>query len=216
MLFVVCAFVVATAAHGGEEEALARLIQPDFRALSEHLGVALSYRGDTAFRQDLAAHQLGGAFTGPRFANELPAASAGQWIDGVGINGFHAELPRTAVSLTGIDLQLRLVDGGDHRPSFDLGGSLARLDGADRLDFNSRGLDVTVSQGFSLATPYAGFGRVWVESTPNQAFATDTERFSMNKYFVGARFQVGLANLALEADHTGDDTTLGARFGFRF
>ncbi len=214
ILLVLCTF--AAAAHGSENDALARLIQPDFRALSQGLGAALSYRGSVHARQSLAAQQLGGGFAGPQFNSELSATQAvfrSDWFD---IGGFHSALPRTSISLTALDLKFRVVEGGAHRPSFDLGGSMARLDGTERLEFNSRGLDLTISQGFSLATPYAGIGRVWVDSRPDQGLALESEHFFMDKYFIGARFELGLADVALEADRTGSDTTIGARFGLRF
>jgi hypothetical protein len=57
-----------------------------------------------------------------------------------------------------------------------------------------------------------------VESTPkNIPTATPTkESFTQNKYFVGLNMNFAFINVALEADKTGDDTSYGAKLGFRF
>jgi len=38
-------------------------------------------------------------------------------------------------------------------------GSFTQLAGVDQLDFSTRGVDLSISKGFALFTPYAGFGK---------------------------------------------------------
>ena len=89
----------------------------------------------------------------------------------------------------------------------------------DQLEFNTRGVDLSVSKGFLMFTPYAGVGKVWAASTPMGTAAAaglSKESFSSNKAFVGLNLNFGLMNLALEGDKTGKASTYGAKLGFRF
>src|SRR3569833_4695102 len=66
-----------------------------------------------------------------------------------------------------------------------------------------------------MLTPYAGIGRVWIDSSPNVS-TLSSESFQQNKFYVGANLNLALITLALEYDHTGDDNTYGAKLGLRF
>jgi hypothetical protein len=103
-------------------------------------------------------------------------------------------------------------------PAIALRGSYTQLAGVDQLDFNTKGVDLSISKGFALFTPYGGIGKVWVTSTPkNILTATPSEEsLSQNKYFVGVNMNFVLVNIALEADKTGEDTSYGLKLGFRF
>src|SRR6266567_4492829 len=92
-------------------------------------------------------------------------------------------------------------------------GSYTKLSGVDQLELNTRGVDLSISKGFLMFTPYGGIGKVWVDSTPvgtGAATGRTKESFSVNKVFVGLNMNFGLTNLALEADKTGDASSFGA------
>src|SRR5260221_12300744 len=127
-------------------------------------------------------------------------------------------VPGTNVRLYGGELRYAIVSGGAALPAIGIRGSYTKLAGVDQLDFNTRGLDLSISKGFAMFTPYAGIGKVWVASTPkNIPSATPSkESLSENKYFVGVNMNFFLINVALEADKTGDDTSYGLKLGFRF
>src|SRR3569833_2373599 len=83
------------------------------------------------------------------------------------------------------------------------------------LGFDIKGIEASISKGFAMLTPYAGIGRVWIDSSPNVS-TLSSESFQQNKFYVGANLNLALINLALEYDHTGDDNTYGAKLGLRF
>jgi len=51
-------------------------------------------------------------------------------------------------------------------PAIGVRGSLTKLSGVDQLSLDTRGLDLSISKGFALLTPYAGIGRVWSTAIP--------------------------------------------------
>ena len=101
-------------------------------------------------------------------------------------------------------------------PAIGIRGSYTKLSGVDQLDFNTSGVDLSISKGFLIFTPYAGVGKVWVASTPVGISTLSKESFSLNKVFVGVNLNFGLVNIAVEGDRTGEASTYGAKLGFRF
>jgi hypothetical protein len=125
------------------------------------------------------------------------------------------------VRLYGGELKWAFIKGGTAMPAIALRGSYTQLAGVDQLDLNTRGLDLSISKGFAMFTPYAGIGKVWTSSTPKDipaSFPTppSKESISQNKYFVGVNINILLVNLVVEADKTGDDTSYGLKLGFKF
>ena len=109
-----------------------------------------------------------------------------------------------------------ILQGGVAEPALGLRGTYSKLSGVNELDFHTTGLELLVSKGFAIFTPYAGVGRIWTTSEPVGVSNVKKEEFSQGKYFVGSNLNLGLVNLALEADKTGDATSYNAKLGFRF
>jgi hypothetical protein len=57
---------------------------------------------------------------------------------------------------------------------------------------------------------------VWVTSTPDASTGLVKEDFDLNKVFVGVNMNLVLLNIAVEGDKTGDATSYGIKFGWRF
>ena len=211
------------------------LSQSDFRGLSEDLGAALSYKPLTpAAPLGVTGFDLGLAATATKIKNTDALKNAGggdhstvvvpslRFNKGLpldlDVGVMWGEVPGTNVRLWGGELRYAIVSGGATMPAIGIRGSYTKLTGVDQLDFNTKGLDLSISKGFLMFTPYAGIGKVWVASTPKD-IPTSTpskETFSLNKVFVGVNMNFGLVNLAFEGDRTGDATTYGAKLGFRF
>ena len=100
-------------------------------------------------------------------------------------------------------------------PAVAVRGSYSKLQGVSSLDFNTKGVDISISKGFTLLTPYAGIGKVWVDSTPAEGYGLVNESFSDNKIFAGVNLNFGLVNIAVETDKTGDATSYSVKFGWR-
>ena len=131
------------------------------------------------------------------------------------VGAFLSTAPDSNIKLMGAELRYAFIEGGVTMPAIALRGTYTRLSGVDQLDFDTRGVELTISKGFAMLTPYAGIGKVWSTSTPHVAPLTE-EDFSQDKYFVGANLNFGLMNLAVEGDKTGDAASYGVKLGFRW
>jgi hypothetical protein len=226
---------ISLPAVAGDINNIKALSQPNFRLLSEDLGAALSYKpltptaplGITGFDLGIAATstklQNSSVFTtaggGDHSSVIVPSLRLNKGLPfGIDVGVMYSSVPSTNIRLVGGELRYAIVPGGAATPAIGIRGSYTKLTGVDQLDFDTKGLDLSISKGFLMFTPYAGVGKVWVASTP-KSIPTSTptkESLSLNKVYVGINMNFGLTNLAFEGDRTGQATSYGAKLGFRF
>jgi hypothetical protein len=206
--------------------------QPQFHALSEDLGAALSYKPLTPTAPlGITGFDVGIAVTDTKLQNSAVFKAAGADISSVVVPSLRVNkglpldidiglmvggVPGTNIRLYGGELRYAIVSGGVAMPAIGVRGSYTKLTGVDQLDFDTKGLDLSISKGFLMFTPYAGVGKVWVASTPNGNPALSKESLSLNKVYAGINMNFGLTNLAFEGDRTGKATSYGVKLGFRF
>ena len=207
--------------------------QGEFRALTQDLGALLSYKPLTpAAPLGITGFDVGIAATVTRIENStvLAKAGAGEHSSLVtptlrlnkglpldfDIGVLYSAIPGTDIRFWGGELRYALLSGGVATPAVGLRASYTRLSGVNNLDFDTKGLDLSVSKGFAFFTPYAGIGEVWVTGTPSGNAALTKESMALHKVFVGLNMNFGLANVALEGDRTGNNNSYGMKVGFRF
>lgn len=232
---IVLATLLAPSVHAGNLSTLGTLTQTEFRAVTEGLGGALSYKPMLPTEaQGITGFDIGVAVTGSdvsRSAAALNKAGANLGtLDtllttrlhlhkglplGFDIGAFVANVPSLGTNLTGGELRYALLKGGVATPAIGVRGAFTRMSGAEQLDFNTRSLDVSISKGFTVLTPYAGVGQVWVNGSPN-AGSLGKESFTQGKLFAGLNLNLGLLNLAFEADKTGKTQSWGVKLGLRW
>ncbi|TMH91320.1 MAG: hypothetical protein E6H42_10665 [Betaproteobacteria bacterium] len=231
-LVVVSLLAVSLPTVASNIDNLQALSQPEFRLLSEDLGAALSYKPLTPTTPlGLTGFDVGIAVTDTKLENSAVFAKAGADISnaavpslrvhkglpfGIDVGVMVGAVPSTNIKLYGGELRYAIVAGGTAMPAIGVRGSYTKLTGVDQLDFDTKGLDLSISKGFLMFTPYAGVGKVWASSTPNGIPALSKESLSLSKVFVGINMNFGLTNLAFEGDRTGKATSYGAKLGFRF
>jgi hypothetical protein len=210
------------------------LTQPEFRLLSEDLGAALSYKpiipsealGITGFDLGVAvsgtqlknALLLSKAANGDAVRTTMPLVSAR--VDkglpaNLDIGVVYTAVPGTDIRAYGGELRWAILPGSTAVPAVALRASGTKLNGVDQLSLTTYGLDVSVSKGFAIFTPYGGVGTVWVKSTPNGIATLQEEKFNQTKFFAGVNINLGV-NFAFEYDNTGSRNTYSAKVGFRF
>ncbi len=224
---------VNTALAGSEIDQLQNATQSEFRLLSEDLGAALSYKllspaeplGITGF--DVSVSVSATDLENVRILEQVTSSNAPSTIViprvqaikglplGIDVGGFYSAVPDSNIKLYGFEAKYAILSGGVATPAIAVRGSYTKLSGVDQLGFNTRGIDVSASKGFTIATPYVGVGSVWVTSTPNGVPLTE-ETLRLTKLFGGVNLNFGLLNVAVEADQTGDAVSYGAKLGFRF
>jgi hypothetical protein len=239
LLALLCTLGLAQTAQAADISTLDQLGQAEFRVLSEDLGAALSYKpitpaealGTTGFDLGIEVTQTdtsnsaqiwkkatgGGDDISKVYVPKLHIAKGLPF--GIDIAAFYSKIPSTNISLTGAELRYAIVDGGIAMPAVAVRGSYTKLGGVDQLSLNTKGLDVSISKGFAMFTPYAGVGQVWVNSTASvngDGGVTLSEKFSQSKIFVGANLNLGFTNVAAEVDKTGGIQSVSIKLGFRF
>lgn len=234
LLVLACTLGIAQPAMAGNINSLQNLLQPEFRNFSEDLGSALSYKGVTP------AESLGvtGFDVGLEITQTSLTKSASLWnkvgtgnisnlyvpklhiakglpLD-IDIGAFISTIPTTGISLYGGELRWAFLPGSVAMPAVAVRGSLTKLSGVSQLALDTKGLDISISKGFAMFTPYAGVGQVWTNSTPEASTGLTKESFSQGKMFVGGNLNLGFTNLAAEYDKTGAAKSFSVKLGFRF
>ena len=235
LLPLFCAlFCVAQPIHAANISSLDLLSQARFKTLSEDLGSALSYKPVTpAEPLGVTGFDIGLVVSSTDMGESAVAwktATGGDSISkliipklhiakglpfGLDVAAFYSKIPTTNISLFGAELRYAIWEGGIAMPALAVRGAYTKVSGVDQLALDTKSLDISISKGFAMFTPYAGVGNVWVNSTPNAALLTE-ESFTQSKVFVGGNLNFGLFNLALEGDKTGSAKSTSLKMGFRF
>lgn len=131
------------------------------------------------------------------------------------IGAFYAAVPAYDASLYGAELRWSPIAGNAVIPAVSLRGGFTMLSGPSNLDFRSTSAEVVISKGFLFIKPYVGAGIVYGSATPDVAGLSAVTLWQ-RKYFAGVNVNLGLVNMAVEADRTGHDSACSAKLGFRF
>ena len=205
-------------------------VQSEFKIFSEDLGAALSYKavtpptplGITGFDIGLEItstkmRNLGTATGGSMNNLPLPKLHVYKGLPmNFDIGAVYSAVPNSNIKYFGGELRYAIMEGGMALPAVGVRGAITKLTGVDKLSLSTKSLDISVSKGFLMFSPYAGAGVVWTDSTPNGIAGLAKESFQQTKVFIGGNLNLGLTNLAFEADKTGSANSVSAKVGFRF
>ncbi len=205
-------------------------VQADFKSFSEDLGSALSYKavipaeplGITGFDIALEASStetksLGQAIGTSDTTMIVPKLHIHKGLPfNIDVGAFYSSVPTTNIKLVGAELRYAILEGGMAMPAVAVRAAMSKLSGVDELAFNTSSLDISISKGFAMVTPYAGVGTVKVSSDPGNTPLLTKESFNQGKTFAGVNLNFGLTNIAVEFDKTGDATSYSAKIGLRF
>ena len=213
-------------------DSVGSLDQTEFKDLTSDLGAALSYKAikpaeplgtlgfDIGFEissTTLESDAFESATSGNATESEIlvPKLHLHKGLPfGFDIGAFYTSVPSSNIGLMGGELSYALFDGGVISPAVSLRGTFSSLTGVDELDLTTKGLELSISKGFALFTPYAGIGHLWIDSETNVGLAD--ESLTKSKYFLGFNLNLGLMNIAAETEQTGDNTSTSAKIGVRF
>jgi hypothetical protein len=221
-------------ASGFDINGLQNLNQAEFRELAQNLGAAFSYKPMApADALGPLGFDIGAALTGTTLVNTatlqkavgnssvfstLPQPSI-RAIKGlpynVDIGAFYTRVPSSNINLYGGEIKWAFLPGDIALPAVAVRGTATRLNGVSQLGFESFSADVSISKGFAIVTPYAGVGEVRSLSSTD-GLPLKQVNLTQGKVFGGASFNLGLANLDLEADSTGGIHSYSAKVGVRF
>lgn len=233
VLPVLCACVLPVVADDDIDQ-IAVLSQAEFRDLASDLGATVSYKAVIPIVSlGIAGFDMGAEVTATRIAHRdtWNRASSGGGPStvyvpklhihkglpaGIDVGAFYAAIPDTNIDVWGAEIRYALVDGGVATPAVGLRGTYSKMSGVDQLALNTKSLELGISKGFTVVTPYAGVGRVWTDAEPAAGTGRAPESLADTKLYAGASFNLLLGNFALEADRTGEVTSYSVKVGFRF
>lgn len=230
---LLCGF--ALPAMAGNISALGALTQSEFRTVSEDMGSAFSYKpvsptaalGLTGFdigfeltstdvSRSAAILTKAGVNTTSFDSLYIPRLHLHKGLPfGFDVAAFVGNVPVLNAQLVGGELRYALIDGGIVSPAVGLRLAGTQLNGVDNLSVKTRSVDLSISKGFAILSPYAGVGQVWVDSTPSAGTLVG-ESFTQGKVFAGLNLNAGLVNFAFEGDRTGSATSWSIKMGLRW
>jgi len=206
--------------------------QTVFADLVSDLGSALSYKAITpAEPLGVLGIDLGLEFSATKLSSDAVKIAAGG--DGattllvpkvhvhkglplsMDVGAFVSAVPSSNIKATGLELRYAFVEGNTVLPAMAVRGSYSTLSGVDHLDLKTTGLELTISKGFVMLTPYAGIGKVKVSGNSDLS-TLSKENATLTKTYLGVNINLGLLNIVGETDKTGENTTTSLKFGFRF
>lgn len=209
------------------------LNQNQFSKLAENLGAGTHYKGVSPGEgQGLLGFDVGVVLSSTEIDGDLFDTASNGSFDGSDINlarvqvlkglpfglDIGASLSKAVdsdISVVGAELRYSLIDGGIVSPSLAVRASYSRMAGIDDLDLSNGALELTLSKGFVMFTPFAGVGIVQTRAEASGESNLNSETVDQNKLYVGLTINLGVA-LTLEADQTGDYTSYSAKAGLRF
>jgi len=114
----------------------------------------------------------------------------------------YANVPNTNIQYTGYEVKWSILQGSVATPAVALRGAYTVLSGISDIDNSTRSADLSISKGFAMFTPYAGYAMVWIDSKEKSTAVTlQDESLTENKWFVGCKITFfPLMNMVAEAD----------------
>jgi hypothetical protein len=209
------------------------LSQTQFIELTESLGAATHYKsvapaeglgtigfdmGIEASSTDIDGATFDAASNGSFGSSELRLARLHVHKGlpfGLDVGASVSRILDTDITVIGGEIRYSLIDGSTMSPALALRASYSQLQGFSNVDVNSSALELTVSKGILMLTPYAGVGVVRTKAKPNDVGDLRSETVDQEKLYVGLTVNLGLA-FTLEIDRTGDYRTYSAKAGIRF
>jgi hypothetical protein len=217
-------------------------LQDDFKGLSRDLGLAISYvplataepLGGVLPHVDAGVEVTGVQIdtntdywqavqttSSDKIPSTLPFPKfhiqVGLPILPIDLGYVYGSVPGTDIKYMGGEIKWSILQGSVATPALAIRGAYTKLSGVTDLDISTKSADISISKGFAIFTPYAGYGMVWIESKEKSPLVTLTdESLSEPKWFVGTKITFfPLMNLVIEADFA-EVNSYSARLNIHF
>jgi len=232
VVILTSAFFGATGATAATLETIDALDQDQFKSFAESMGAATHYKsiapveplgtigfdvGIEVSSSDIDGDLFDLASDGDFGGTELllPRVHVHKGLPfGLDVGASVGKVPDSDLTVLGAEVRYAYVDGNIVLPAIGVRLSHSIVQGLDELELNNSALELGISKGFLMLTPYAGVGVVKTSAEHNST-TLESESFNQNKLYVGATLNLGFA-FTLEIDKTGDTRTYSAKAGIRF
>lgn len=120
------------------------------------------------------------------------------------IGAVYSFVPNSNIQFLGAEAKWAFIEGSSTVPALALRASYTKLLGVPYLNFQTERIDLSISKGIFILTPYAGIGGVFTQSEPvlPQGFSRVIKEESISDLvgYLGFRLSLGLLRITLEAD----------------
>ncbi len=226
---------LSTPALGADLSSLQLLSQTEFRKLAQDLGAIAAFKGlasatplgvtgfDVATSlswsslENREVWNKAAAGLGAPSGVPVPALRLAKGLPlGLDAGLMLSTVPATGAQLAGAELRWAVVEGGPLTPALGLRAHATRLSGVNQLSLGTTGVDVILSKGFALVTPYVGSGALRTAATAQVSSHLAGENISASRLFAGAHVNFGLFDATMEWDRSAGLRTVSGRVGYRF
>jgi hypothetical protein len=192
--------------------------QSEFDALSEEAGVALSsFQAAPAEPLGFPHFDIGVEVTASKInsgASYWQNAVNGSVPDYLPIPKLHARLglpfgidigatyttvPNVRVDLVGGELKWAFLKGSTVWPAMAIRGAYTQLLNVNELKMQTYSVDLSISKGIAMFTPYLGAGYLWIKSSEQTSLPLEAANIQKMRGFVGVQIGIPFVNVALEA-----------------
>lgn len=189
---IVTAIAMATAglsvhASGNDIRLSGDLAQGEFNTLVNEIGVATAYSSiGPAATLGITGLNLGASVTSysisrdvwdksvrdgssPSRLNMMRLHARKGLPHGFDIGATYSTATSGDLSAIGGELRKSLLDGSALTPAVSVSGHYSTVVGVSDIDLSSYGIDLGISKGFALFTPFAGIGQIWYDGSESSA-----------------------------------------------
>ena len=119
---------------------------------------------------------------------------------GIDIGLSRIDVPGSNIAVTGFELRKAILEGSTVTPAVSVLAHSSKLSGVSDVDLSTYGIDVGISKGFAMLTPYAGAGQVWIKGSDNTNTLSDRSS-SVTRSYAGVRIGfLPFMNMVVQAD----------------
>jgi hypothetical protein len=135
----------------------------------------------------------------------------------IDIGAMYFVAPYTNIKQWGLEAKYAILEGSTLTPALSVRASYSKLQGVDDIDVDTQTLDVLISKGFLMFTPYAGVSLTKINASENSTLVTLND-VSETGYrgLAGVQFSpFPLVIMSGEISY-GETMQYGLKIGFRF
>jgi hypothetical protein len=137
----------------------------------------------------------------------------------IDIGAYYFTVANSNLEAWGGEIKYAIFDGSAAMPAVAVRGSATSLFAPEQITLTTRAVDLSISKGILVLTPYAGIGRVWATNTPQGSAAgvgLSAVDLAENRAFIGVAFTPGIINMAVERDSVGGIASYSLKLGVAF
>ncbi|RKZ36387.1 MAG: hypothetical protein DRQ41_14550 [Gammaproteobacteria bacterium] len=135
----------------------------------------------------------------------------------IDVGAMYVAMPDTNIKLWGLEAKYAILEGSMVTPALSVRASYSKLQGVDDINVDTQSLDVLVSKGFLMFTPYAGASLTKINASENSALVTlDDVSETGYRGLAGLQFSPFPLLIINGEISYGETMQYGLKIGFRF